>query len=148
MNARLSSALGILVLLASSLGIQAQTSDPGIELAFMPRTMTVILLNEGGKYVAIDLKHIDKGGSCRMDEDAWISRIGPGTSPATTRVRYAAGQVSSGGCPFLTAFDLADADYAAARASFVKMKGDAWKKVEKTKKDLGEKWDELTKKKD
>ncbi len=148
MRTRLSSALGFLVLLASSLGIQAQTSDPGIELAFMPRTMTVILLNEGGKYVAIDLKHIDKGGSCRMDEDALIARIGPGTSPATTRVRYAAGQVSSGGCPFLTAFDLADADYAAARASFVKMKDDAWKKVEKIRKDLGEKWDDLTKKKD
>ena len=109
--------------------------------------MTVILLNEGGKYVAIDLKHIDQGGSCRMDKDALIARMGPGASPATTRVRYAAGQVSSGGCPFLTAFDLADADYAAARASFVQMKDDAWKKVEKTKKDLGEKWDELTRKK-
>jgi hypothetical protein len=147
MRSHLTGALGALVLLASSLGIHAQTSDPGIEFAFMPRTMTVILLNEGGKYVAIDLKHIDQGGSCRMDKDALIARIGPGASPATTRVRYAAGQVSSGGCPFLTAFDLADADYAAARASFVKMKDDAWKKVEKTRKDLGEKWDELTKQK-
>jgi len=147
MRSHLSGALGALVLLASSLGIHAQTSDPGIEFAFMPRTMTVILLNEGGKYVAIDLKHIDQGGSCRMDKDALIARIGPGASPATTRVRYAAGQLSSGGCPFLTAFDLADVDYAAARASFVQMKDDAWKKVEKTKKDLGEKWDELTKQK-
>jgi len=147
MRSHLTGALGALVLLASSLGIHAQTSDPGIELAFMPRTMTVILLNEGGKYVAIDLKHIDQGGSCRMDKDALIARIGPGASPATTRVRYAAGQLSSGGCPFLTAFDLADVDYAAARASFVQMKDDAWKKVEKTKKDLGEKWDELTKQK-
>jgi hypothetical protein len=113
----------------------------------MPSTLTVTLLNEGGKYVAIDLKHIPQGGTCRMDKDALIARVGPGASPGTTRVRYAAGQVSSGGCPFLTAFDLSPADYAAARAAFVQMKDDAWKKVEQIKKDLGEKWDELTKEK-
>ena len=134
-------------LIASALCAQAQTTDPGVELAFMPRTMTVTLLNEGGKYVAIDLKHIPQGGTCRMDEDATIARVGAGASPGTTRVRYAAGQVSTGGCPFLTAFDLPDADYAAARAVFVQMKDDAWKKVDEIKKELGEKWDEVTGKK-
>ena len=134
-------------LIASALSAQAQATDPGVEFAFMPRTMTVTLLNEGGKYVAIDLKHIPQGGTCRMDKDATIARVGAGASPATTRVRYAAAQVSPGGCPFLTAFDLPDADYAAARALFLHMKDDAWKKVDEIKKDLGEKWDEVTGKK-
>jgi hypothetical protein len=143
-------ALGTLAataLIASALSAGAQAPDPGVELAFMPRTMTVTLLNERGKYVAIDLKHIPQGGTCRMDKDATIARVGAGASPGTTRVRYAAGQVSAGGCPFLTAFDLPDADYAAARASFLQMKDDAWKKVDEIKKDLGEKWDEVTGKK-
>jgi hypothetical protein len=139
--------LATAALIASALSAQAQATDPGVELAFMPRTMTVTLLNEGGKYVAIDLKQIPQGGTCRMDKDATIARVGAGASPGTIRVRYAAGQVSAGGCPFLTAFDLPDADYAAARASFLQMKDDAWKKVDEIKKDLGEKWDEVTGKK-
>ena len=139
--------LAAAALIASALSAQAQATDPGVEFAFMPRTMTVTLLNEGGKYVAVDLKHIPQGGTCRMDKDAAIARVGAGGSPGTTRVRYAAGQVSAGGCPFLTAFDLPDADYAAARAVFVQMKDDAWKKVDGIKKDLGEKWDEVTAKK-
>jgi hypothetical protein len=130
-------------LIASALSAKAQATDPGVEMAFMPRTMTVTLLNEGGKYVAIDLKHIPQGGTCRMDKDATIARVGAGSSPGTTRVRYVAAQVSSGGCPFLTAFDLPDADYAAARAAFLQLKDDAWKKVDEIKKDLGEKWDEV-----
>jgi hypothetical protein len=134
-------------LIASAISAQAQATDPGVELAFMPRTTTVTLLNEGGKYVAIDLKHIPQGGTCRMDKDATIAQEGTGASPGTIRVRYAAGQVSAGGCPFLTAFDLPDADYAAARASFLQMKDDAWKKVDEIKKDLGDKWDEVTGKK-
>ena len=134
-------------MIVSALSAQAQAADPGVELAFMPRTMTVTLLNEGGKYVAIDLKHIPQGGTCRMDKDATIARVGAGASPGTTRVRYAAAQVSPGGCPFLTAFDLPDADYAAARAAFVRMKNDAWKKVDKIKEDLGEAWDEVAGKK-
>jgi hypothetical protein len=140
-------ALGTLAtaaLIASALSAQAQATDPGVELAFMPRTTTVTLLNEGGKYVAIDLKHIPQGGTCRMDKDATIARVGAGASPGTTRVRYAAGQVSAGGCPFLTAFDLPDADYVAALALFLQMKDDAWKKVDEIKKDLGEKWGEVT----
>jgi len=143
-------AFGILTaaaLIASAPSARSQATDPGVELAFMPRTMTVTLLNEDGKYVAIDLKHIPQGGACRMDKDATIARVGAGASPGTTRVRYAAAQVSTGGCPFLTAFDLPDADYAAARAAFLQMKDDAWKKVDEIKKDLGEAWDEVTGKK-
>jgi hypothetical protein len=136
--------LAVAALIASAVSVQAQAADPDIEFAFMPRAVTVTLLNEGGKYVIIDLKHIPQGGTCRMDKDAIIARVGPGASPGTTRVRYAAVQASSGGCPFATAFDLPDADYAAAREVFLQMKGDASKKVDQIKKDLGEKWDEVT----
>jgi len=138
--------LSALALLAFALPVSAQSADPGVELAFMPRTMTVTLLNDGGKYVAIDLKHIPQGGTCRMDKDATVARVGPG-APGTTQVRYAAAQISSGGCPFMTTFDLPDADYAAARAAFVAMKEEASKKVDGIKKELGEKWDEVTGKK-
>ena len=138
--------LSALALLVFALPVSAQSADPGVELAFMPRTMTVTLLNEGGKYVAIDLKHIPQGGSCRMDKDAAIARVGPGAT-GTTQVRYAAAQISAGGCPFMTTFDLPNADYAAARAEFVAMKENASKKVDAMKKDLGEKWDEVTGKK-
>ena len=117
-------------------------------MAIMPRTMTVTLLNEGGKYVVVDLKHIPEGGTCRADKDTPIARVGAGASPETTRVRYATPQVSSGGCPFLTTFDMPNTDYAAARAAFLQMKDDASKKVEQIKRDLGEKWDEVFGKKD
>jgi len=140
--------LGVLALMGGALPIHANAADSGVELAFMPRTMTVTLLNEGGKYVLVDLKHIPQGGTCRMDKDAAIARVGPGASPDTTRVRYAAAQVSAGGCPFLTTFDMANTDYAAARAAFLQMKDEASKKVEQIKKELGEKWDEVVGKKD
>ena len=147
MNKFLSGSLSAIALLAfTSSPLGAQGSDPGVELAFMPRTMTVTLLNEGGKYVAIDLKHIAQGENCRMDKDATIARVGPGAT-GTIRVRYAAAQTSAGGCPFMTTFELSDADYAAARASFVAMKDEASKKVDAIKKDLGDKWDEVTGKK-
>jgi hypothetical protein len=94
------SAMALFLFAAST--AQAQTADPGMELAFMPHEVTVTLLNEGGKYVAVDLKHIPEGGTCRMDKDAAIARIGPGAKPGTTRVRYAGVQMSSGGCPFMT----------------------------------------------
>jgi hypothetical protein len=110
----------------------------------MPRTMTVTLLDEGDKYVSINVKHIPQGGTCRMDKDATIGRVGPGTIAGTTRVRYAAAQVRSGGCPFMTTSDLSDADYTAAPAAFVHMKDDAWKKVDEIKKDPREKWAEVT----
>ena len=138
--------LSAVALMAFTSSIHAQVADSSIELAFMPRTMTVTLLNEGGKYVAVDLKHIPQGGTCRMDKDATIARIGAGAL-GTTQVRYAAAQISSGGCPFMTTFDLSDADYAAARAAFIAMKDEASKKVDDIKKELGEKWDEVTGKK-
>jgi len=139
-------ALGAFSLVALSVTARAQTQDAGIEFAFMPRTMTVTLLNEGGKYVAIDLKHIAKGENCRMSEGATIARVGQGDR-GMVRVRYAAGQVSSGGCPFMSTFDLPEAEYALARASFTAKKEEAWKKVDEVKKDLGTKWEELTSKK-
>jgi hypothetical protein len=138
--------LSALALLGFSIPVNAQSADPGVELAFIPHTMSVTLLNDGGKYVAIDLKHIPQGGTCRMDKDATVARVGPG-APGTTQVRYAAAQISSGGCPFMTTFDMPDADYAAARAAFVAMKEEASKKVDGIKKELGEKWDEVTGKK-
>ena len=138
--------ISALAVAALTLPLQAQSSDPGGELAFMPTTINVTLLNEGGKYVAIDLKHIAQGEKCRMDKDATIARVGPG-APGMVRVRYAAAQISSGGCPFMTTFDLPEADYTKARAAFVEMKDEAWKKVDEIKKDLGDKWDELAGKK-
>ena len=135
------------LLLAGVTCATAQAADPGVELAFMTSTKTVIFLNEGGKYIAIDLKHIPQGGSCRMDKDALIVREGPGAATGSTRVRYAAAQISSGGCPFMTTFDLSEADYTAARAAFVQMKNDSWKKVDQVKKELGDKWQQVTGKK-
>ena len=154
---------GDLALAGRAFPISAQQVDnahaTGPELAFMPSTRTVTLLNEGGKYVLVDLRHIPQGGTCRMDKDAIIMRVGPGASPETTRVRYAAAQISSGGCPFMTMFDMTNTDYAAGRAAFVKMGDEASKKVEDAKKELGEKaaevkqelgekWDEIFGKKD
>ena len=109
----------------------------------MPRTMTVTLLNEGGKYVLVELRQIPQGGTCRMDKDATILRVGPGASPETTRVHYAAPQINAGGCPFMTMFDMTNTDYTAGRAAFVKMGDEASKKVEDVKKELGEKAAEL-----
>jgi hypothetical protein len=146
MSRHLTSAIGVLALFALATSAQAAT-EASAELAFMPRTMTVTLLNDGGKYVAIDLKHIDQGGTCRMDKDATLVRVGPGESAGTVRVRYAAPQLSSGGCPFLTEFNLSDADYAEARKAFEDAKEVAEKKVERIKRELGEKWDEVTGKK-
>ena len=152
-------ALSALALIACTFPVYAQATDPGVELAFMPRTMTVTLLNEGGKYVLVELKHIPQGGTCRMDKDATIMRVGPGANPETTRVHYAVAQVSAGGCPFMTMFDMTNSDYAAGRAAFVNMKDEASKQVEgvkkelaekaeEVKKELGEKWDEIFGKKD
>ena len=142
MKNRLFGSVSALASLAFSIPVSAQVANPGVELAFIPHMMTVTLLNDGGKYVAIDLKHIPQGGTCRMDKDAMVARVGPG-APGTTQVRYAAAQISPGGCPFMTTFDLSDADYVAARAAFVAMKEQASKKVDSIKKELGQKWDEV-----
>jgi len=143
MRNSLCATLGALALLACLFPVGAGAADPAPELAFMRHSMNVTLLNEGGKYVVVDMKHIPKGGTCRMDEDATIARVGPGEKPGTTRVRYVGIQVNAGGCPFLTTFDMADSDYAAAREAFLQMKEEASKKVEEVKKDLGRTWDEV-----
>ena len=136
-----------IALLASPLALQAQSADSRLQFALMPSTKTVILLNEGGKYIAIDMKHIAQGETCRMDKDATIIQVGSGGGPGMVRVRYAAGQVGSGGCPFMTMFDLPEAEYLEGRAAFLKMKEEAWRKIDQIKKDLGEKWQELIGKK-
>ena len=75
----------------------------------MPATRNVTLLNEGGKYVAVDMKHIPAGGQrCRMDKDATLVRVGPGATPGTPRPLCGCYKLSSGGCPFMTTFDLPD----------------------------------------
>lgn len=137
-----------LVTFGVALGVAVDAkAQENVELAFMAETKIVTLLNEGGKYVAIDLKHIPEGGSCRMDKDATIVKVGPGKTAGTSLVRYAAPQVSSGGCPFLTMFELSDTDYAAARAQFKSKEADANKKYEELKKQAGDKWEELVGKK-
>jgi hypothetical protein len=114
-----------IALLTGRLPLQAQSADPGVEFALMPSTKVVRLLNEGGKYVAIDMKHIAQGETCRMDKNATVIRVGPGGEPGMVRVRYAAGQVSSGGCPFMTMFDLPEVEYLEGRAAFLNMKEEA-----------------------
>jgi hypothetical protein len=126
---------------------QAQGADTGVELAFMPGTMDVTLLNEGGKFVTVDMKKIPKGEKCRMEKDAIVVKVGPGATAGTILVRYAAPQLSHGGCPFMTEFELPDADYTVARAAFTAKTDEASKKVDDLKKQLGDKWNELTGKK-
>ena len=126
---------------------QAQGADTGVELAFMPGTMDVTLLNEGGKFVTVDMKKIAKGEKCRMEKDAIVMKVGPGATTGTILVRYAAPQLSHGGCPFMTEFELPDADYTVARAAFTAKTDEASKKVADLKKQLGDKWNELTGKK-
>ena len=116
-------------------------------MAFMPGTETVVLLNDGGKYVAVDLKHIEKGGQCRMDLDSVIMKMGPGVTASTTRVRSVNPQLHSGGCPFLTEFEISNEKYAAARTAFEARKEAAEKRVSDIKKEIGDKWDELIGKK-
>ncbi len=131
-------------LAAIPLSAQAADADSGIELAFMPNTMDVTLLNEGGKFVTVDMKKLAKGDKCHMEKDAVIMKVGPGATPGTTLVRYAAPNLSHGGCPFMTEFELLDADYNTARAAFTAKTDEASKKIDDLKKQLGDKWNELT----
>jgi hypothetical protein len=112
----------------------------------MPETSVITLLNDGGKYVAVDLKHIEKGEKCRMDKDATLVRIGGGTNPEFVRLRYIGAQLSSGGCPFLTEFELPGDQYARGRKLFEEKKDAARAKVEQIRKDIGDKWDEIVSK--
>lgn len=123
----------------------AETADSSIELAFLPSAMDVTLLNEGGKFVTIDMKKLAKGEKCHLEKDAVIMKVAPGATPGTTRVRYAAANFTHGGCPFMTEFEISDADYTAARAAFTAKTEEAQKKIDDLKKQLGDKWNELTK---
>ena len=145
MRTSLKSLLVAASLLAVSSTAYAEGADSGVELAFMPSAMDVTLLNEGGKYVTVDLKKISKGEKCHMEKDSVIMKVGPGKTPDTTLVRYAAPNLSHGGCPFMTEFELSDADYTSARAAFNAKADEASKKIDDLKKQLGEKWSELTK---
>jgi hypothetical protein len=131
-------------LIALPLSAQAEDADTSVELAFMPSAMDVTLLNEGGKFVTIDMKKIAKGEKCHMEKDAVVMKVGPGAGEGTIRVRYAAPNLSHGGCPFLTEFELSATDYSAARASYTAKSDEASKKIDDLKKQLGDKWREVT----
>lgn len=144
MKSTFSPLLVVASLLALSPAAYAEGADSGVELGFMPSTMDVTLLNDGGKFVAVDMKKIAKGEKCHMEKDSVIVKVGPGATPGTVLVRYAAPNLSHGGCPFMTEFELSDADYTAARAAFTAKADEASKKIDDLKKQLGEKWNELT----
>ncbi len=137
-------ALLAIAIAALPVAVRAQGTDTGVELAFMPNTTDVTLLNEGGKFVTVDMKKIAKGEKCRMEKDAIVMKVGPGAIAGTILVRYAAPQLSHGGCPFMTQFELSNADYMIARAAFTAKTDEASKKVDDLKKQLGDKWNELT----
>ena len=126
---------------------RAVQADSAVEIGFLPSVMDVTLLNDGGKYVTIDMKKIAKVENCHIEKDAVIMKVGPGSGPATVLVRYAEPNLTHGGCPFMTEFELSDADYTAARAAFTAKTDEAAKKVDDLKKQLCDKWNELTGKK-
>jgi hypothetical protein len=63
-----------LVVLRRFLGAPAKGVDANVEFAIMPSTMDVTLLNEGGKFVAIDMMRIAKGEKRRMDKNTHEGR--------------------------------------------------------------------------
>jgi hypothetical protein len=121
----------------------ADADNTPLEPAVLPSPRDVTLLNKGGKYVAIDMKKLAEGDKCHLEKDAIIVRVGTGAEPETTRVRYAVPNFSHGGCPFMTEFDLPNADYAAGRAAFVAKQDEATAKFNELKKTAGDKWNEL-----
>ncbi len=142
MSMRMSAAALLLIAAGASVAVPSAVRAEDADIVFMPRTMNVTLLNEGGKYVAIDLKHIPQGGTCRMDEGAVIVRVA-GDAPGMTRVRYVAPQTHSGGCPFLTTFDMPAEDFKKAQADFAAKEAGAKAKVDQIKKSIGDKWDDI-----
>ncbi|MBS0251127.1 MAG: hypothetical protein JSR78_08680 [Proteobacteria bacterium] len=138
---RTSTSLLLAVLpLSLSCVAHAEETNKGVELAFMPTTMDVTLLNDGGKFVTVDLKTIAKGEKCRLEKDAVVMKVGAGAIPGTVRVRYAAPQFNHGGCPFMTEFELSEADYNSGRAAFTAKAEDASKVIDNMTKKLGDKW--------
>ncbi len=145
MKSTLTSVLVASSLLALSPAAFAESADKGVELGFLASAADVTLLNEGGKFVTVDMKKIAKGEKCHLEKDSVIVKVGPGATPGTVLVRYAAPNLSHGGCPFMTEFELSDADYTAARNAFTAKSDEASKKIDDLKKQLGDKWNELTK---
>jgi len=132
------------VLLCLAVPAFAEDASTSVEMAFMPSAMDVTLLNENGKFVTVDMKKIAKGEKCHLEKDAVIMKVGPGAAADTTRVRYIAPNLSHGGCPFMTEFELSNTDYTAARDAFTAKKEEASEKIDALKKQLGDKWNELT----
>ncbi len=145
MKATLKSFLVAASLLALSPAAYAESADSGVELAFLAGAQDVTLLNDGGKFVTVDMKKLAKGDKCHLEKDSVIIKVGPGATAGTTLVRYAAPNLAHGGCPFGTEFELSEADYSASRAAFAAKKDEATKKIDDLKKQLGDKWNELTK---
>ena len=131
-------------LIALPLSAKAESANANVEFGFMPSAMDVTLLNDGGKYVAIDMKKIAQGDKCHIEKDSVIMKVGPGAEVGAVRVRYAAPNSAHGGCPFMTEFDLSAADYTLARAAFTTKTDAATKKIDDLKKQLGDKWKEVT----
>ena len=102
-----SASIAVLPWLALTVSLSAQTGDPGLELAFMSATTSVTLLNEG--------REIRSCGSETYPR-RWPTWIRTRRLPAWDRERPldAAAQLSPGGCPFMTTFDLPDTEYAKA----------------------------------
>ncbi|HVZ03138.1 hypothetical protein [Hyphomicrobium sp.] len=140
---KLSALSGVLLCLAGP-AFSEDAGSTSAELAFMPSAMDVTLLNEKGKFVTVDMKTLKKGEKCHMEKDAVIMKVGPGGAADTTRVRYIAPNFSHGGCPFMTEFEISNADYKAARDAFTARKAEASEKIDALKKQLGDKWNELT----
>ncbi len=145
MKATLKSFVVAASLLALSSVAHAESTDSSIELAFTASPMDVTLLNDGGKFVTVDMKKLAKGDKCHLEKDSVVMKVGPGATTGTTLVRYAAPNLAHGGCPFGTEFELSEVDYTAARAAFTAKTDEAQKKIDDLKKQLGDKWNELTK---
>lgn len=140
---RTSTFASLSILALSAFALPANAAQPETELALIQQTAEVTLLNDGGKYVAIDLKHIDKGEKCRMDQDAVVMRVGEGANKNMIRVRTLLPQISSGGCPLMTEYEMPADQYTTAHKAFADKKAEADKKLADMTKKLGEKWDEL-----
>ena len=109
----------------------------------MPNTMNVTLLNEGGKFVTVDMKKIAKGEKCRMDKDAVVMKVGPGATAGTTPPTLCGAPAQPWRLSVMTEFDVGCRLYDGSRA-FTAKTDEANKKVDDLKKQLGEKWNELT----
>ncbi len=140
---RTSTLASLSILALTALALPATAAQAETELALIQQTTDVTLLNDGGKYVAIDLKHIEKGEKCRMDQDAVVMRVGDGAAKDTVRVRTLLPQLSSGGCPLMTEYEMPADQYATAHKAFADKKAAADKKLADMTKKLGEKWDEI-----